>query len=199
MSAVRTHSVRHHLSNGLGYFPTSSQISALGRKWTFELGQIFLFPYAFGGGYIRLIRRQSLENCELSVRRLLVYLLARGRAPDRALIHINQLRSFVVVAGPTIVFGRRRSHVFANAKITPQNKPFRSLGVLVVRGHPGKLLVYFDQKTNTNRKKANMPLTDVKVRALKGRTEQYKVSDSRRLVLGGGVPNQRRAPDIKVA
>jgi hypothetical protein len=39
------------------------------------------------------------------------------------------------------------------------------------------LLVQFLKKANTFQKKTNMPLTDAKVRALKGKTAQFKISD----------------------
>jgi hypothetical protein len=47
-----------------------------------------------------------------------------------------------------------------------------------VRGKPNFLLVYFGQFTSTFSECTNMALTDVKVRALKGKDAPYKVSDS---------------------
>jgi hypothetical protein len=47
----------------------------------------------------------------------------------------------------------------------------------------GFLLVHFGRKTNSSKKKTNMPLTDAKVRSLKAREAQYKVSDSEGLYL----------------
>jgi Arm DNA-binding domain/Phage integrase, N-terminal SAM-like domain len=48
---------------------------------------------------------------------------------------------------------------------------------LVVRQYPRKLLVFFGQNTNSFRENTNMPLTDAKVRTLKGKGTPYKVSD----------------------
>jgi hypothetical protein len=49
---------------------------------------------------------------------------------------------------------------------------------LAVRRHPRKLLVYSGKKTNTSAKKTNMPLTDAKLRSIKPKSAQYKVSDA---------------------
>jgi hypothetical protein len=45
------------------------------------------------------------------------------------------------------------------------------------------LLVHFGGKTNTKLKKTNMSLTDAKVRSLKAKAAQYKVSDTEGLYL----------------
>jgi hypothetical protein len=48
---------------------------------------------------------------------------------------------------------------------------------------PDFLLVHFGRKTNSSKKKTNMSLTDAKVRSLKTRKAQYKVSDSEGMYL----------------